>query len=299
MITKSLKGGDGFRARFPSEKSYIDYCSSLLVKAQQGDQLTVDEQVDFCTFISKKVTSKYSFCKDEFFIRDFLDYNWNENNINSPNHFLRKKIKKYWQSWKREIEKLNHSDEILKQVSKETRDCKQEIFRISKKSRHKKIEIDLLLFSRYVYIIIKRIFMKIGENHIELKNNVNIFHIDPFTLAHSLIRHYGPDLQKFGNIKSYFSFAIEYDQLHEHLEYIFKEIDSKGYVLSNIKNINIEYNNEIYQIYTKEVIKYFKGNYSTKINRINTFYPITNIDEISQIGIKLKHKINDNLFVFE
>lgn len=298
-VIEPARGKKEINLRFPTTESYTSHVRSLISKVESKIPLTLEEELDFCRFTRRTYNESYTFCEDVHFISDYLDFHWKETKVKSIDFPLRKIIKKYYKEWRPLVYKLNHKDEILNLTTKETRDCIKLFINENKPSRHKKGEINIVLLSRFIYIKIYRVFKPIGKNYIEVINNGITFHIDPFTLAHTLFRHYVPEIEKFGSKKSYFNKNIFYDQIAEHLQYIFFSMENNNYKLLNTKDIKIEYNGIKYQIYTKSVGKSFTEIGNIFVNRINTFYLITDLTEISKLNNLNKNQIADDVAIYE
>ena len=105
--------------------------------------------------------------------------------------------------WKEVINKLNHSDLLLQEVSKETRTelsnnlSQQSAFTV------KEIEQQILLKSKYLYCIALKFFEKISREDLILELNGQKIEINEFSIIHILNRHFAAKTIYYDTKKSF------------------------------------------------------------------------------------------------
>ena len=140
--------------------------------------------------------------------------------------------------WLKILEITNHSNELLKQISKETRNDIKEFEKKKKwllfKKRKEKFQIDkisLLLQSKYIYCLSLIIFEKIDEKEFILKLNRKEIEINEYSITHILNSHF-EQIVKSQSKKSFHSKDFEPECLSKKLKLIFDEIDNSRFLTS-------------------------------------------------------------------
>ncbi len=294
-IKKKLRGKSDFEQRFNNDDFlFRSYVLSIMEKHKDGVPLSPQEITDLCMFTTKEYHTSLPICRDELFQRDFRDFYYNRSSKASAAEI--KLMEEYYKDWHEVVYKNNLGATVLSKVCKETRDVIAEL-KSSETTNSDEHIFETILFSRYVYILIAKIFS--GQHtHIEIEHDDKIIHIDASTLSHCIIKHFAPDLKKFGVKKSYIKDQIHPDQLHEHLELIIKQAINSGALIAGQLDFKFQYLNVPYQIYfrLKGASSRERGQY--QVMRLNTFYPIENSHELAKLDSLSLRKINDNLYIY-
>jgi hypothetical protein len=208
--------------------------------------------------------------------------------------------------WLREVETTNHSEQTLQLISAETRSDLKEIEK--KKGRilfardREKYTLDrrkVLLQSRFIYCRTLQIFEMYGEEDFILRLNGQEIEITEASIIHILNRHFS----KITKPHSQKSFHIEdFDPkiLNKQLKTIFETIENSGvYVGQPIDKIAFKYDKIDYLVWTKKRIKQVRGKGNIEFIRLETFYPVTDAEELN--GLKENYElmiIDDSLSVY-
>lgn len=288
-----------------TEKEYHNYLDGLMDKVNRGEELHLEQQIDFCDCLQPHLLPQYSFCDDTRFSRLYLEhfmvnegkFLFSQQREDDLNIFLN--------VWKPLMERGDHSDSLMQYIAKETR---TEIKELKKKSNisegtplyEEKVR-EILLHSKFIHIKVKMAFGILRAREAVAYLNGKPIHIDEYSLVHIIFRHYAEAQKQYISDKSFFAPPISVNDLLEHLLDIIILIQNSGYYSNDsVSKIYIEYFGVQYTIYCKEVEKQKKGqrgNY--KVWRVNTFYPTVLLPEL--LDIKNNHEkkiISDNLSVF-
>jgi hypothetical protein len=208
--------------------------------------------------------------------------------------------------WNETISKTNHSEKLLIEVSKETRtdlkkieENKDKLFFKKDKAKYLLNKTATLLQSKYIYCISLQIFELFDNEEFVITLNNQEIQIDEFSIIHILNRHYA-EITKSNPTKSFHNEDFEPKYLNKRLNEIFIEIEKSGlYVGESIKKIAFKFNNVNYQIWVNERTKQVKNEGNIKFNRLETFYPLTDKDELKKIENEYELlEINNELSVY-
>lgn len=215
-------------------------------------------------------------------------------------------LKQVESDWLSTIRIANHSDELLKQISKETR---EELKNLEKSkglllfNRDKLNYIQnkraIILQSKYIYCTALEIFEMFDRKDFLLSLNGKVIEINEFSIIHILSRHFAQTTKPL-NKKSFHIEDIEPRYLNKQLKNIFDDIDSSN--LLNGKPLNkiaFQYKNIDYMIWINERTKQILGQGNTKFNRLETFYPV--VDKVDIEDLKENYTleiINEELKVY-
>ncbi|KGL58373.1 hypothetical protein [Polaribacter sp. Hel1_85] len=230
--------------------------------------------------------------------------------IYNPSSFEIKKDLAFLESvknkWQKTISVTNHSEKLLREISKETRTDLKKIEKNKGKllfNRDKKKYLlnktATLLQSKYIYCISLQIFELFDSTEFVIKLNNQEIEIDEYSIIHILNRHYA-QITKTNPTKSFHNEDFEPKYLNKRLRDIFIEIENSGlYSGDSIRKITFKFNNVDYQIWANERTKQVKNNGNIKFNRLETFYPLTDLEELN----KLKNdyellEINEELSIY-
>lgn len=303
-----------------TRKIFLD----LKSKAIKGETLTEHEKEFFCqgvrlSLLNDGLETDYPCCANVIFKIKYLyyfhdltgasTYQKPENGklVDIPKEEAQRDLNyliNEAKEWMTEIQKTNHSSELMQQVSKETREqikildnspeFKNDIF--SKGTFRYKYKLwGLLLMTKYAYLVCLEIIETLNEFPYKFKINSKSIEFDEFSLIHIIIRHYAELTKQYETGKSYHNVDFHPRQLALDLESIFHMIEAV-IPIENLNNIVFEYKNQIYEIWINERNKSKKGVGNVKVLRLETFYPIQDKDRLKYIlETFTSHYINDDL----
>jgi hypothetical protein len=209
-------------------------------------------------------------------------------------------------SWQNVINITNHSNELLKQISKETREELKEveknkgmlIFRRDKE-RYQLNKRRILLQSKYIYCTALLIFEMFENKDFVFNVNGQDIEINEYSIIHILNRHFS-EVTKQNFNKSYHGEDIKPKYLNKQLKEIMTIIDeSKHLDNQNINNINFRYKGVDYAIWINKRMKQEKGKGNVEYNRLETFYPIKNKEELEKLNDEYDYRqINNDIGVY-
>lgn len=265
----------------------------------------------------------YSFC-DTFIFRE-LYLTYYTNNLKGPfykpvreeivevseSEKLKdfKTLNRFADEWMKIVETTNHQDIILQEISSETRkDLKELEKKYSKllrnfKSKAKEYKYQkrkIILHSKFIYLLTKRIMEDYEKSNFEIPFDGNIIEFTPYSLIHIVNRHYAEKIKE-NNEKTYHYGKFFPKQLHLDIKNILTEIDKLNIfrIESMDRNMIFTFENTYYQLWFEKKTKQVKGKGNVEYYRIQTFYPIYDIKEIANIEkMYNRHIINENLSVF-
>lgn len=285
-------------------EDYDNKNRELHAKIDQGEQLTRDEQIFVCNCLRFDNLLLHSFCHDEFFSRAFIFRNHETPEGMYP---LKERDHIYYESlvreWGTDVNKTNHTDRLMQVVAKETRDelkilrKKYTAFhRTFSSAEYQRRKFKLIEWSKYRYIMIKDIFeLAIKSNQYKLYLNGNEIIFDYHSLTHILTRHFGHIMKTYDTNKSHFTKDILHEEIHLHLERIFRQIDISGYYKNqSVQEVNIRFNGTLYKIFSE-----YETNGAIRFLRLNSFFPTENKLMLERLKQEFDEKIiNNSLSIF-
>ncbi|SEB21966.1 hypothetical protein [Pedobacter hartonius] len=211
--------------------------------------------------------------------------------------------------WLAIINTLNHTEELLNQVSFEARnelkwlDSQEEFkngFMFGGRNRYNAKRKAILLQSKYIHCIAKEIFETAPVEEFILAINGENLEFNEFSLVHILNRHYAEMVKQYSVGKSFHTEDFYPRMLHTQLADIFKEVDNSG-VLKNadLKRIAFKFSGSDYIVYTELKTKQVKGVGNVQFRRIQTFYPVNEkavVDELRSDYVLIQ--LNNDLAVY-
>lgn len=208
--------------------------------------------------------------------------------------------------WKEVINKLNHSELLLQEISKETRvelsnTPKGNNDDLSRQSAFsdEEIELQILLKSKYLYCIALKFFEKISREDLILELNGQAIEIDEYSIIHIMNRHFAAKTIYYDTKKSFHHADFEPEILNKQLREILHQIDiSKLYEELSLDKIAFQFKGTDYQIWTGIKKRHVKGK-EIEFRRLNTFYPIIEADEKGKLFEKYEAAIiNEDIKVY-
>lgn len=185
--------------------------------------------------------------------------------------------------WNKIIENERHTNELLRQISQETR---EELKKISKHKRpllfrKEKEEYtirrrEILLHSKFIYCTALMILEMFEKDDFILRLNDHEIEINEYSIIHILNRHFAQIVKK-DFTKSYHIKDVVPKYFNKTLKDIFIRIEQSGlYKGQSIENINFQYKGKNYAVWTHKRYKQRQGVGNVEYYRLETFYPIEN-----------------------
>lgn len=249
----------------------------------------------------------FKFCENFIFRELYLTYF--HNNLSGPffkakkgklvevTHFEKikdlKNLQIFSDKWQKEVEITNHKDQILQELSIETRNDLKElnkkfpsiVRKFKKQQDSYRLQKDkIVLQSKFIYHLTKSVIEDYDKEEFKIPFSGQIIELTIYSLIHITSRHYAEHLkdkpEKSFHYKNFYP-----KELHIDLRNILIEIDKLGLInLENTDNIIFEYDEVIYQLWIQERTKQIKGQGNVKFNRIQSFYPIYDDEKINSIN---------------
>lgn len=298
----------------------------LKEKSKRDDILTEHEKDFFCQGVklSKLEDGKiedYQCCSNYKFKITYLTYfhnlagsgtytkpkgttlyqpTWNE--INKDIEYL----KSVSLSWQHQIEISNHSNELMQQISAETREDMRSLDknrgRLLFARDKEKYVLDrrrIILQSKYTYCRILQIFEMYKAEDFLLKINNKEIEINEASLVHIFNRHFSK-ITKPNSTKSFHIEDFDPKLLNKQLQSIFELIDKSGLFAGQpIDRIAFKYEGINYLVWINKRTKQIKGRGNVEFNRLETFYPITDSNELQELKTNYDlGKVTEDLEVY-
>lgn len=213
------------------------------------------------------------------------------------------------EEWEKLIQKTNHSEQLLQQLSAETRNelknlDKQPEFSNNQFARgsfrydYKKQAI--LLHSKYIYCMALEIFETYNQEDLILNINGQTIEFNEYSLVHILNRHYSELTKQYSTGKTFHNEDFMPRILSIQLKEILKIIDASKILNGKpIDKIGFQMKGIDYLLWSSEETKSLKGQGNIKYRRLNTFYPVTDDVEIEKIKTEnVLKKISDEISVY-
>lgn len=294
-----------------------------------NDKKLLEREKDFLCLSLKLSLEKedgkpeeFEFCKDFIFRELYLTYF--HNNLSEPffkakkgklvevTHYEKvkdlKNLQIFSDKWQKVIEISNHKDQILLELTIETkRDLKEldiRFPRLVRKFRKQqdayKLQKDkIILHSKFIYHLTKSVMEDYDKEQFKIPFSKQTIELTAYSYIHITSRHYAERIkdkpEKSFHYKNFYP-----KELHIDLKIILTEIDKLGLIdLNKTDNIIFQYDEVIYQLWIQKRTKQIKGEGNVIFNRIQSFYPIYNEEKITSINSDYKKsKINESLELF-
>lgn len=235
-------------------------------------------------------------------VKDTSLYHPEQNEVNKDIEYL----KKVATDWYFTISKTNHSEELIRQISIESR----KNLTLIEKSKGKllfrrdkeKFILDkraALLQSKFIYCVALLIFEMFDREEFILSLNGKEIEINEFSITHILSRHFA-QITKPNSKKSFHVGDFTPRYLNKQLKEVFQDIDDSGLLRGKtIDKIAFKYKNIDYVIYINERTKQVKGEGNVSFNRLETCFPVTHQDEKAELNNNFNlEPINDDLSIY-
>lgn len=211
--------------------------------------------------------------------------------------------------WQAIIEKTNHSNKLLQEVSTETRNERTTLSNLPevvnglwRKGSFLYIfkERAIFLNSKYIYCVALEIFETLEPADLILEINSTQIEFNEYSLFHILNRHYAETTKQYDTRKTYHNEDFEPRILSTQLKDILHNIDNSGLLQNkSIDKIGFQQNGTDYLIRTSIEYKSVKGQGNVPYRRLNTFYPVLEKIEKNKLTLTCNlRKITDTLSVY-
>lgn len=216
------------------------------------------------------------------------------------------KLYKVANDWDMIVGKLNHADSLLQTISIETREQLKELDaavlnETTKGTTHyKRKRQHLLLQSKYAYLVTKEVLETMLPTDMILEINGQQIEFNEFSIFHILSRHYAPGTKPYNTGKSFINPDFVPRQLHLQLSEIFSKIEASGaYVNNSLQKISFRYKGISYRVWTKTATKQVPGTGNVQYMRVQSFYPIEEAADLSDLANNYKLvKVDNDIDVY-
>ncbi|AZB10855.1 hypothetical protein EG344_19430 [Chryseobacterium sp. G0162] len=297
-------------------------------RAEKGENLLEREKEFLCLSIKLSYNpddgepENFKFCNDFIFHELYLTYFHND--LAGPFFKAKrgkivkvemdeqlkdmKKLQNISDNWLKEIQITNHKDQILQELSTETRqDLKTLEIKIpnwvrkikANQDRYRLQKDKIILQSKFIYHLAKSVMENYNPEDFEINFSGSIIEFTSYSLIHITSRHYAEPI-KGNKAKTYHYKNFLPKELHLDLKNILTKIDNEHLIdINKTDNIIFEYEGITYQLWVQKRYKQIKGKGNVQINRIQSFYPIYDTAQLTKIKNDLQRiKIEHNLYLW-
>jgi hypothetical protein len=216
-------------------------------------------------------------------------------------------LETFYKDWLPVVSKFNHrGDDLLNIVASESNDERKLLHKGVKIGdvdyrEIKNADMGRVLNSKYVYLTVKEFFEEHGTDRVVLSFQGAELEITKQSLVHILLRHYAGAAKQFNTNKSFHQDrSIFWETLPYDLKPILEEIgahpEAQG---DSIEYLPIKYNKKKYGIWI-DLAKRYESKKEVSFKQIETFYPIENSVDLSEIEANyFEVVIHENLSFFK
>lgn len=209
-----------------------------------------------------------------------------------------------YNEWLSFLENKQNGNELINYISQENNHQLKKIKEYCEKASigsnyQKYLEKSIVLHGKYIYLRVKEFYQELGEKEQIVEINGKLILIDPFPYVHTLFRHYASSIKEHQQDKTYhfdknLSFKSIPMTLFEIIE-CYKTLPEKSSF--NQKNIYVKIESTFYVIWLRPFTRHLKAGIKVDYLRVQTFYPISEINELNKINSLTE--INSNCgFIF-
>lgn len=303
------------------DKSEYDSIAQELVKSVlEGKNVSLAEESFACSIIKllrKDGTNELAFdisqvekCKNYRFKNAYLLYFSDLNGhkqVIDPSGIISQKqktldvtyLENEYQTWKQLLIGRIQENNLIGYVARETEHQIKELHEYCSQSMLgsnyiKYLEKSLTLHGKYIYLTVKESFEEIGDTEINFNDGNNNFIIDSYSYVHTLFRHFAKSIKQHQIDKSYhFDQNIKFDNIPNFILELLKCYSTSNFSKSfNKQNIYFKFKGSYYAIWFRKLKKSLKGGVFIEFLRVQTLYPVENIEELEKIK-KLKSEITN------
>ena len=216
-----------------------------------------------------------------------------------------RRLNKFFSEWREVVLKSNHKEALLNEVTAEARKELKLLQKLFEDGQVDYREIDqkeksIVLHSKYLYLNVKEFFEENEGKPVVVKYHDCEIEINTHSLTHIMFRHYAGSVKQFDTNKSFhFDTGLDHKSIPFVLKNILETISSRMVLEKESHNyIAFRHRRNLYAIWIQETEKPFKGK-QVKFNRLETYYPILDQDEINRILTEREElRITPDLSVF-
>lgn len=297
LIARASKGDEMSLA----EKDFTHRVVMTSYNKETNERMNIDEFPSLADFVFKGIYILYhNDLEGKFAIHDIYGI--------VPIERKKKEVEKldeFFSEWREIVKKSNHKEKLLNEVAAEARielkslkgfidDGLIDYREVNQKEK------SIVLHSKYLYLTVKEFFEENEGHPIIAVYNGSEIEIDTHSLTHIMFRHYAGSVKQFDTNKSFhFDTGLDPKAIPHNLKIILERISSSG-VLKNEPQqyIAFRHRGNPYAIWIKEAEKPVKGK-QVKFNRLQTYYPILDEEEIKKIEQeRVEIRIDHDLSVF-
>ncbi len=197
-------------------------------------------------------------------------------------------INRHYESWKHTIQITNHPEDLLQNISKETRHHFKEIHRYCKRqfiwgNRRDYLEKSIILHSKYIYYLTLEYYNENDLIEITIVEDETI-KIDSFCFTHILFRHYSKIIKEYQVGKSYHEFGIDYKNIPKELLRIIQAYNALDNTNFDGQKIYFSLKGNLYAIWFRGIKRDVRGGETIKELRVQTLYPVEDTKEFERVS---------------
>ena len=200
-------------------------------------------------------------------------------------------LQKQYEDWKNLIANKLNGTELINYVSQETNSQLRELEKYCSKlqigsNRKEYLKKSIILHGKYIFLLVKEFYQELGKNEEIIELHGKQILIDSFTYVHTMFRHFAEQIKLHQKNKSYhFDENIGFKTIPNFLSDAIKcyKQSQESHSFNN-NNLYIIFNKKKYAIWFRPFTKHLKGNRKVEYLRVQTFYPITNIEDLKKLS---------------
>lgn len=211
-------------------------------------------------------------------------------------------LSSHYESWYETIVKTDHRNDILQNVSTETRHHIRGIERYCRQQylgshRRNYLIKSIVLHSKYMYYLVCEYYEE-NEDIVRAKINNNAIRIDSFSFIHILFRHYSQIIKEYQVGKSYHDESFDYKNIPKELLRIIEAYNSLQPKSFDARRIYFLFRDRLHAIWFRS-IRYNEpgGKVKTEL-RVQTLYPVEDIKEKEQAKLRFPETCTSGEFEF-
>jgi len=296
--------------------------SELFHKLSQGcEKLSIVEKDWICLYIqivaneNDKFFDPYDFpcCKESIFYDRYLNYfnnldgllpvkNWNRIVTGTEKNRDIQMLESHHLQWKKTIEITDHSDNLLQNVSVETRHHIKEIKKFCKNeflgsNKERALIKSMILQSKFFFRNVQVYYEENNQREFYQIDGKKVV-IDSFGFIHILFRHYGQLIKEHQFQKSYHIEGLDYKNLPKEMIAIITAYSKISSGQFDGKKIYLKIKEKIYCICFREIKTNVKDRGTISEFRLQTFYPLEDTKKLLKITKNFSNEIESGDFVF-
>ncbi len=309
-------------------KDYKSIVQSLVDKIYANEELSLAEERFACGIFESlrdingdKVNDikKYTSCSNYLFRGKYLLYVNDLNghkaviDFNGEIPLAKKKedvafLQNEYENWKIFLEDKLNGFKLINYVAQETRQQLKQLEKFCQNmqigSRYKDyLHKTIVLHGKYIYLLVKEFYQELGKSEEIIEISGREILVDAFTYVHTMFRHYASHIKQHQIGKSYhFDTNIGFKEVPNFLIDVltcFKnEISLEHF---NSRNIFFQFNEKPYALWFRPFRIDLPGGKRKNYLRVQTFYPIEDLEELKKLdsAIILDTNCNFKFFILQ